>query len=569
MKKNANKTRARNNKPKAQQAEIIGLAERAAINSAAFFNVVRRSLDGIIIVDQEKMVIYTNNAGVNLFDSNIIDFLGKSIDLNFDTIDSLDNPETIAKLKIPNRKGGVTTAEVSVFKTEWNNQLCLVAIFHDISEQEHYKEKLNYIATHDYLTNLTNRNYFETQMNRAIEYAKEHKQHMALIYLDLDDFKRVNDSLGHVVGDNLLKKIATLLVKNSRKGDTVTRLGGDEFAIIIHALRKPHYAAIISQTILNKLDTIQDIDGKELYISASIGIAVYPFCGKNAVDLLKNADSAMYSAKTKGKNQYCFFTKELSQQTEKNILIINGLKHAARRDELHLLFQPIIELEHSTCVGIEALVRWNHPQLGLILPETFLPYAEAVGAMLPINRCIFEQALDAFSRMDLKTLLFISINMSASEFIIKDEEHFIISTIDKWAVPAKKLILELTETVIMTNPLVIIEKMQVLANLGVRIAIDDYGIGYSSLSLLKQLPAAILKIDKSFIADIGKDLNNTIIVKSTIQLAHNLGLKIIAEGVETKEQLTFLKEHGCDYGQGYYFSKPVDFDQLTKYISGQ
>ena len=557
---------ALNGKIEAQQSEIKLIATKLAMSSAVFLHIIGRSLDGVVILDQANNVVYANEPAIKLFDCNIADLLGKPLDLNLETILLDENIKMNTELPIANVAGKEMITKVSVFKTEWNNEPCLVVNFRYIAEQKQSEKTLEFMATHDYLTSLPNRNYFETQMSKAIKYASEHKQHMALIYLDLDDFKQVNDTMGHNVADNLLKKISSLLLQNIRQGDTLVRLGGDEFAIILHSLRKPHYASIVSQNILKKLDEIHAIDGQEVYISASVGIAVYPFCGTNTVELLKNADTAMYAAKTSGKSQYRFFTAELSQQTEHNIQIINGLRHAIRREELQLKFQPIINTKHLACSGFEALLRWHHPQLGLILPETFLPYAEVVGAILPLGRWIFQQALDAYSKLNLDELFFISINMSATEFTATDVGDFIISSMKKRAIPPNKLIIELTETVIMKNPIIVAEKMKSLTDMGVRIAIDDYGIGYSSLSLLKQLPIEILKIDKAFVTDIGKNLNDTIIVKSTIQLAHNLGIKVIAEGVETEEQFTFLQEHGCDYMQGYYFSKPLDFDELTNYI---
>ncbi|MCX7115230.1 MAG: EAL domain-containing protein [Gammaproteobacteria bacterium] len=556
-------------KIEALRADIKQLNAKLAMSSAAFLNIVGKSADGVLIVNQDNMVVYTNYAAIKLFDRNLADLLGEPLALNIDAMqfDNASETETTTELRIPNAAGGETVTEVFVLQTVWNNEPCFVVNLRDITARKKSEALLHHTATHDFLTDLPNRAHLEMKIGEAIDYANEHKQHMAVLYLDLDDFKAVNDTFGHAVGDTLLKEVSTLLLRHVRHGDTVARLGGDEFVIILNTLRKPDYAAVVARAILERLGRVFLIHEKEVCINASIGIAVYPVCGANVTELLKNADTAMYAAKGHGKNQYRFFTQELSQQSEQNLHITNGLRHAIRNQELRLQFQPIIELQQLTCCGIEALVRWQHPRLGLVYPDQFLPYAEEIGSMSAIGRWIFKQALNDYSRMDLKSPLFLSVNMSATEFTSDDIDQFILSSMQEHTLLTNKLVVELTETILMSYPEIAIKNIKRLTAHGVRVAIDDYGIGYSSLSLLKHLPISILKIDKLFITDIGINLNDAVIIKSTIQLAHNLGLKVVAEGVETQDQLMFLQEHGCDYAQGYYFSEPLFVDQLVEYVN--
>lgn len=547
-----------NRKIRAHRAEIKRLNAKLAMSSAAFLNIVGKSSDGVIIIDKKKMIVYTNYAAIKLFARNVTDFLSEPLAIDFDDI--VNN--TVKEIHLPKIDGGETIAEMSIVKTEWNNEPCFIVSLRDITEKKKSEEMLEYIATHDYLTDLPNRNYLEKQIEKAMQYASEYKSHMAVIYLDLDNFKHINDTYGHEVGDHLLKMVSNLLLQSVRTGDTVARIGGDEFVVILHALRKPDYAGLVSQTILDKLSQPFRINNQEMFINASIGIAVYPFCGTFTYELLKNADTAMYAAKAHGKNQYRFFTKELSKQSEQELLILNGVRNILRHEELQLQYQPIIDLKTMQCNGIEALVRWQHPHLGLLYPEQFLSFFEESETMIEVGKWIVHHALSDYLSLTLPQPSFIAINMSAAEFTAKNVEHMILSSLEKHAIPEKHLIIEITERVVMHHPKIIIDKIQHLTKTGARVAIDDYGKGYSALSLLKKLPVNILKIDKTFVSDIEKDNNNRIIIQSTIQLAHHLGLKVIGEGVETEEQMLFLQKLGCDYAQGYYFAKPLNIDEL-------
>ena len=384
--------------------------------------------------------------------------------------------------------------------------------------------------------------------------------------MNLDNFKIFNDTLGHAAGDILLQKIAQLLKNHIQRGDVIARLGGDEFALILKSVTSPDSNNTIAQAILKSLVTIINHEKKEEEISASLGISIYPENGDRAIELIKNAELAMLLAKRFGKNQYQFFSADLIVTNKQDQQILNRLRYALANKEFIVYYQPIIDLIGTTCCGFEALLRWNHPTLGLIVPEQFLHYAEEMGLMSLIGRWVMQQALDDYNKLNLDSFLFLSINMSADEFLSSETADYILSSMEDRAISTQNLVVEITERAIIRNPEATIKKFKRLSEVGIQIAVDDYGIGYSSLSLLKRLPIAIMKIDKSFIEDVDSDLNNQIIVKSSIQLAHNLGLKVIAEGAETKDQVDFLKQHGCDYIQGYYFSKPLDFTALSAYI---
>ena len=570
LNKQINKTPATLKKTiKSQEDEIDRLKSQLAINTTAFLYVADNSLDGIMIIDQQNRVVYTNDAAMHLFNSNLSELMGKPIALDINAKQLSTQSDIRTPVYIPNSLGRHLISEITVLKTEWNNEPCYLLRFHDISAGKKMTEMRDHFSTHDFLTDLPNRYYFEQQVAQSIQYAHENKQQLALIYLNLDNFKIINNTLGHALGDLLLQKISGLLKTNIQSGDIIARLSSDEFALVLKSLTNPEAVAAIAQSILDQLLKILGLEGREEYISASMGISIYPLNGNDTMGLIKNAELAMLFSKTHGKNQYHFFSTDLNQKNEQTLKIIHGLRYALANNELMLHYQPIIDLKALTCSGFEALVRWNHPTLGLIGPEEFLPYAEEMGAMTSIGRWVIQQALDDYKKLNLKSLLFLSINMSANEFLSTTTEDYILSSMKDRAISTRNLVVELTEGAIIRHPEATIKKFKRLSQMGIQIAVDDYGMGYSSLSLLKRLPIAIMKIDKSFIEDLNKDINDAIIVKSSIQLAHNLGLKVIAEGVETAEQVEFLKQHGCDFAQGYYFTQALNFDQLSAYIQAK
>lgn len=543
------------------KADIKRLNSKLALSNSDFLNIVSKSLHGVVILDQKKMVVYSNYVAIRLFDRNIADLLGEPLLPEIDLQHLVNSHETMTEICLPRADGTETFAEASVHKIEWNSEPCYLLNFRDITERKKTEEILEYMSTHDYLTELPNRVFFEIQLNKAILHAKETEQYMALVYLDLDNFKLINDTLGHGAGDLLLKQIAGVLRQVLRSEDLVARLGGDEFAIILNGLKTPEYAGIVCRLILDRLAEHFFLEGQKIYSSASIGISVYPTDGLTPADLIKNADKAMYDAKSKGKNQYQVFSQQLGLESERKLQIINGISSMERNNELRLHYQPIIDVNLLTCCGIEALVRWQHPQLGLLFPDDFIPSLEQSGHMLILGRWVLQQALSDY--IELKTDdLYIAINMSPNELADAETVNNILALAEHSGISMHNFVVELTERSIMQDWQTVIKEVTHLSQTGMKIAIDDYGTGYSSLSVLKQLPISLLKIDKSFISDIDVNICGATIVQSSIRLAHSLGIKVIAEGVETKEQFDFLREHQCDYVQGFYFSPPVELSQL-------
>lgn len=529
--------------------KIKVLERKLAMSNASFLNIVGRSLDGIIILDSTKMVVYANYAALNLFDKSITEILGEPFHITIDMNIS-------GEVEIPRSDGSNIVAEVTVIETEWNNEPSYLASFRDITERKESEAMLTYLSEHDYLTDLPNRVFFENKLSESLHNARENKIHMALLYIDLDNFKKVNDTMGHNTGDKLLQHVSQLLNAQIRHGDLAARLGGDEFAIILDGIQKPEYAGIVADKMIKRIADCFKLEGKDIYPNASIGIAVYPMGGTTSIELIKNSDAAMYTAKKKGKNQYRYYTKELNKQNEKEVKIISGLANMVPDEELYLLYQPIVDIQKNALFGMEALLRWEHPNLGLLMPDTFLPFAEEAGLMISIGRWVMDKAISEYKTIK-DCRLFLSVNMSVSELDGTRIAENLLDIVKNGKIESNEIIVELTETSVMKHPEEAIQKLNKLSDIGMKIAIDDYGTGYSSLSYLKKLPVSLLKIDGSFVRDIGKDENDTVIVESTIKLAHNLGLKVIAEGIETEAQLAFLREHDCDYGQGYYFAKPM------------
>jgi len=552
-------------KNKALGEHVKRLESKLAMSHAAFLNMVGKSLDGVLIVDQDKIVVYANYAAMALFDKNIADLLGEPLNLSVDPIALLSQGGDVTEITLPRADGSTFISEISILKTEWNDAPSHVVSFRDITERKKEEEILSYMAEHDFMTNLSNRAAFEKQLHAAMHKAKSNREHMAVLYLDLDNFKLINDTLGHDMGDVLLKKIARLLRHAIRTGDAVARVGGDEFALILNELRKPEYAGTVARNILKTLDEPFNLEGKKVYSNASIGVAVYS-SDISGLDLLKQADMAMYAAKKNGKNQVYFYSQVLNEFKQREDIISAGLRNALQENQFFVVYQPIIELKTKNCIGFEALLRWQHPTLGVVYPEEFLSVAERSHDMPAIGQWVMRQVFSDYKKLASDKLLFVSVNVTANELADEKTVENLINNIKAFDVDIHKIILELTETSFIKNPEILLKKLKQLAKVNVRVAIDDYGMGYSSLSYLKRLPVSILKIDKSFIDEVATHDDDKIIVKSTLMLAHNLGMKVIAEGIETREQFEFLEEHGCDYAQGFYVSKPLKLKDIATFL---
>ena len=385
-----------------------------------------------------------------------------------------------------------------------------------------------------------------------------------MLFLDLDDFKKVNDSLGHEVGDKLLIESAKRLQNVLRKEDTVGRLGGDEFIIILRNLNEHHNALSIAEVLLKTFREPFNIDDRELILTLSIGIALYPVNGVVASDLLRNADTAMYQAKSLGRNTYSFFTQEMNIVMQRRFAIEEQMHGALERNEFELYYQPQFDFSSNNMIGAEALLRWHNPTLGNVTPDEFIPIAEHTGLIVPMGQFVIKQALEFLSNWQHKQnkKFTMAVNLSPRQFRDKKLLSLIKKTINNLGIDFKDFELEITEGVLMGGQRYIKDALLEINSLGIKLSMDDFGTGYSSLSYLRQYNFDVLKIDRSFISGITINKSDCDLVKATIAMSHSLGLLVVAEGVETKEQLVLLKELGCDFVQGYYLSKPITGEQL-------
>ena len=434
----------------------------------------------------------------------------------------------------------------------------IVLTARDVTERKRAEARAQYLAQHDGLTGLPNRRLMQDRMDQAITQARRNGTQVALMFIDLDRFKIVNDSFGHLTGDTLLKQVAARLGKCLRDTDTVARLGGDEFTIMLPNVAGIQVVGEVAQRVLSDLEQPFCDGEQEMFISASIGISLFPRDGVVPDDLFKHADTAMSSAKHAGRNRYLYFTESLNVQIREKAMLESGLRRAIERDELCLHYQPKIDLATGLIIGAEALVRWQHPTLGLVGPSKFIPIAEDSGLILPLGRWVLNAACLQLSTWQAQGIAIpVAVNLSARQFQQRNLADLILMTMADYGVDPSFLELELTESAIMHDPEGAISTLERIKSSGTTISIDDFGTGYSSLSYLKRLPLDILKIDQTFVRDITTDYNDAAIVRAIIGLTRSLGVKVIAEGVEEDTQLSFLNAYGCNYGQGFLFGKPV------------
>ncbi|MEB3882234.1 EAL domain-containing protein [Lyngbya sp. CCY1209] len=446
-----------------------------------------------------------------------------------------------------------------------------VAVKEDITKQKQNEEILAHQANYDALTDLPNRVLVLDRLRQAMIQADRDRKHVALMFVDLDHFKKINDTLGHDLGDYLLQETADRLMKCLRKSDTVGRLGGDEFLIILPNLDRPLQAEYVANKVLEVLGKSFDLCGEEAFISASIGIASYPDDGKDTNTLMRNADTAMYAAKQEGRNAFAFFTQTMNDITKNRVSLENHLRHALSRGELSVVYQPFVHLASSRIVGAEALMRWYSPELGQVQPDRFIPIAEDTRLIVELGEWILLtacQEVAAWHRSGSEKL-WVAVNLSPRQFRTPALLDTIADAIAKSGIDTDCLELEITERSLVEEVPGVRELIRSLGEMNIRLAIDDFGTGYSSLNYLKRFPFSVLKIDKSFIADLPHDEEAIALVKTMISMGHGLGLSVVAEGIETEEQLHFLRQEGCDYGQGYLFSKPLPGSQFQSYLQSQ
>jgi diguanylate cyclase len=438
-----------------------------------------------------------------------------------------------------------------------------------VTEKKWAEEKIHYMAYHDLLTELPNRTSFYHQLKQSFELAQQDGTMLAVIFLDLDRIKIINDTLGHHVGDELLKYTARRLKRFVRDEDTVARFGGDEFIILLNQMRHVDEAAVFAKAIPQLFQEPFQHEQHELYITASLGISVYPNDGEDIDTLIANADVAMYRAKEKGGSTYQFYHSDMNHRSLERLNMETQLRKALERGEIEVYYQPLVGLHDGRIFGMESLMRWRHPKLGMISPGEFIPVAEETGLIVPIGNWVLEESCRVNKRWNDLGYgpLCISVNISVHQFQQSSFLSLVRDTLTATGLDPSLLCLEITENVAMKNVSYMIDTMSKLKQLGIRISIDDFGTGYSSLSYLKRFRVHTLKIDQSFIRDLTRDEDNEAIVTALIAMSQKLKIKSLAEGVESQEQLDFLKKHGCDEIQGYVFSKPLpepDFEQIIR-----
>jgi diguanylate cyclase (GGDEF)-like protein/PAS domain S-box-containing protein len=467
--------------------------------------------------------------------------------------DGAESPIEDSAAPIHDRQGRVTGA---------------VMVFHDVSAARAATLRMAYLAQHDGLTDLPNRILFNDRLTEAMGLASRYRRQLAVLFLDVDRFKHVNDSLGHDIGDRLLQSIAQRLLGCVRASDTVSRQGGDEFVILLSELTHAQDATVCADKILEALRAPHRIDEYDVQVTASIGIVTYPDDGTNCETLMKHADFAMYHAKDNGRDNRQFFKQDLNLRAVKRQSLEDSMRHALEREEFSVHYQPKVNLESGEIVGVEALIRWLHPDLGLVSPAEFIPIAEECGLMVPIGRWVMGQAChqaQAWQEIGLAPIR-IAVNISAAELRARDFLRGVGVILEETGLDPHLLELELTETFLVQDSTAMAAVLHNLKGLGLKLALDDFGTGYSSLNHLKRFPIDTLKIDRSFVRGITTNSDDASIVCAVISMGKNLHMRVIAEGVETREQLTFLQDRECPFGQGYYFSRPLTGKACTQLL---
>ncbi|EOO71504.1 EAL domain-containing protein [Bacillus mycoides] len=563
-----------------QRAEdLINKSNDLVKNQERFKSLYEYHPDPILTIDSNGTVLNINQAGSMLLGKNSDELIGKEC---FSIFLDEDRSELEAALKqgkrcssaslqlrVKNNNGKdihfwyVTIVPIMIEGQPFGSYVMVK----DITKMRQQQDEINYLAFHDTVTKIGNRTFFQQELEKSIERAQKTQDEFGLLYIDLNRFKTINDTLGHSIGDSVLKEVAKRFRTCLLPAIPLARIGGDEFAIIVHNHTEQQLLDLC-ETLFRITEEAFVVNQHSFYLSLSIGIAVYPFGGINTTTLLQHADIAMYSAKEKGNNAVCMYDETLSKRITRRLRLEQDLPNALENDELFLLYQPQVDSKTGKVIGAEALIRWQHPELGLISPFEFIPIAEETSQIIPVGKWILQEACRQLKKWHSAGYanLKMGINLSAIEFEQKDFVQTIKSTIEGVGVPASSIDLELTERIAMVDEKETLSKLKVLKSYGVHLSIDDFGTGYSSLAYLPLYPIDTLKIPREFINRIGTSNDGNEIINTIISLAHTLKMKVIAEGVETKEQLTVLQRNECYLIQGYYYSKPLNEDEFIKFL---
>ena len=541
---------------------------------------IENSASAVMITDVEGRIEYVNKKFCQLTGYNAEEVIGhnprilKSDATPREVFDNLwktilSGEEWRGELMNRRRNGEVywSIASISPLHNEHGEITHFIANVEDINDRKNAEATIERLAYYDPLTDLPNRRMLQDRLELALRRSRRQASGAALLYLDLDSFKHINDSLGHPAGDKLLREMASRFTKTLRDDDVVCRLGGDEFAVVLHDIRHDQDVVPIAQKLLDVAAEPLQLEGREVVVTSSVGIALFPKDGTDAKVLGKHADIALYHAKEEGKNTFRFFSEELNNSLRDRIAMEHGLRHVLDRGELELHYQPKVSVATGQVIGVEALLRWNSPEFGLVSPMRFIPLAEETRQIIPIGEWVLRTACQQQLLWQQQGLqLSMAVNLSAVQFKSPSLIDRIAAIIDETGIQPEHLELELTESALVDKPADVVQVLEQLRSLGCGISIDDFGTGYSSLSYLKSFPVSILKIDRSFVRDLAHDSGDRAIAQSVVSLATNLDMKTVAEGVEELEQLEILKQIGCTYIQGFIYSRPVPADQIPAVV---
>jgi diguanylate cyclase (GGDEF)-like protein/PAS domain S-box-containing protein len=568
----------------AQEIRLRQLLTESVAQEARFHSLVQNSSDVITVVDEHGMIQFMSPAVESIFGWLSHESLGMNIRDIVHRDDATAVSDFLDRLQ---SKDGATAPGSLIIRCrnkagEWRSLETVATVLmddpaingivlntRDVSERMALHAKLSHQAYHDPLTQLANRSWFHTQVENALERSQSFTNHVAVLFLDLDNFKNINDSLGHAAGDKILIEVGQRLLNATRGADTVARLGGDEFAVLVNRVASEADLVVIAERITNSMHAPLVLRTGDVFSSVSIGIAIGN-TGQSVDELLRNADVAMYVSKRHGKGSYTIFEPQMHTQASERLGLEIDLRHALMRDELTLVFQPIVALADGRLLGVEALVRWEHPQRGLLTPGEFIPMAEEAGLIQPLGRWVLrttcQQGVQWHSMLPSGMSFIVSVNVSGQQL---DQVTFVdevAAALKETGFPPGDLLLEVTESVIARDVAATLQQLKALKLLGVRIAIDDFGTGYSSLSVLQQFPADVLKIDRSFVNDAVSEENGLAVAQTIVALAKALSLEIVAEGIEHQQQADVLADMGCGFAQGFYFSRPVHSTEIDALI---
>lgn len=575
--------RAENPDREEARNRIIGLGERsvrknyypqlrARLNELERFRaLLDHTQDMMLLLDVESWRILDANAvacrflGDELIDTPLDRVLPKRA---FELIRAIKKRSTTFETQLELTNGSICPMEISFHTVILHDGTFGIMLGRDIHIRKIYEEKLIKQANYDELTGLANRALFSDRLAQSLLHAKRRDWYLALLFIDLDRFKQVNDTLGHVAGDTLLREAAKRISCSIRSDDSVARLGGDEFTVIVPEIDNPIAAELVAEKINSAMRAPFLIEGSELYLSASIGIAVYPGDAMEPQRLMQHADAAMYRAKEAGRDGFCFYTPEMNRNAHERMQLEAGLRQALKRSQFHLVYQPLVSLEDHRISGAEVLLRWTHEELGSIPPEKFIPVAEETGLIVEIGRWVLQQSIAQANLWSIEHGPFhLAVNVSSNQFKSTGFVTLIQALLEPVDTDNLQLSLEITEGLLMEDHPNITENLQALTTLGASLSIDDFGTGYCSLGYLKRFPISTLKIDKIFINELLESEESAALTTAIIAMGHSLGLSVTAEGIETAEQLSFLQRKCCNTGQGYYLSHPLRPETFTKLLN--